>query len=68
MLIVGIAGVLVIYSGFLFLLFSGSPTTALPWFLLISPWICVYFGLTQTQQIGVINWFSSKCRLPFLSK
>ncbi|QBF84963.1 hypothetical protein EXU30_17530 [Shewanella maritima] len=62
MLLVGIAGVLVIYGGFLYLLFSGKPTSAIPWFLLISPWICVYFGLTRVQQIAVIDWFAAKFR------
>ncbi|MCL1159190.1 hypothetical protein K8B83_09880 [Shewanella inventionis] len=60
MLIVGILGVLIIYSGFLYLFFSGRSTATLPWFLLISPWICIYFGLTQAQQIAVIYWFVNK--------
>jgi pantothenate synthetase len=41
-------------------LFSGRSTAALPWFLLISPWICVYFGLTHVQQVAVIQWFTHK--------
>jgi hypothetical protein len=60
MLIVGILGVIIIYGGFLYLLFSGRSTAALPWFLLISPWICVYFGLTHVQQVAVIQWFTHK--------
>ena len=60
MLIVGILGVVIIYGGFLYLLFSGRSTAALPWFLLISPWICVYFGLSHVQQVAVIRWFASK--------
>ncbi len=60
MLIVGIFGVIIIYGGFLYLQFSGRSTAALPWFLLISPWICVYFGLTHVQQVGVIQWFVQK--------
>jgi len=60
MLFVGISGVLVIYCGFLFLLFSGRDTTVLPWYLLISPWVCIYFGLTQAKQLAVIEWFKYK--------
>jgi hypothetical protein len=60
MLIVGILGVVIIYGGFLYLLFSGRSTAALPWFLLISPWICVYFGLSHLQQVAVISWFANK--------
>ncbi|ABV36093.1 conserved hypothetical protein [Shewanella sediminis HAW-EB3] len=60
MLFVGISGVLVIYCGFLFLLFSGRDTTVLPWYLLISPWVCIYFGLTQAKQLAVIEWFKHK--------
>ncbi|MGX9461728.1 hypothetical protein ACWXWU_10870 [Shewanella sp. A14] len=60
MLVVGVLGVIIIYGGFLYLFFSGRSTAALPWFLLISPWICVYFGLTHIQQVAVIHWFSQK--------
>jgi pantothenate synthetase len=60
MLIVGLLGVIIIYGGFFYLLFSGRSTAALPFFLLISPWICVYFGLTHVQQIAVIQWFVQK--------
>ncbi|MCL1143364.1 hypothetical protein [Shewanella gaetbuli] len=60
MLAVGIMGVLVMYGGFLYLFFSGRSTAALPWFFLISPWICIYFGLSQKQQIATINWFIQK--------
>ena len=68
MLIVGILGVVIIYGGFLFLFFSGRSTAALPWFLLISPWICVYFGLSHVQQVAVINWFVGKFSLKKSSK
>lgn len=60
MLIVGVLGVIIIYGGFLYLFFSDRSTAALPWFLLISPWICVYFGLTHVQQVAVIQWFVNK--------
>nr|WP_240778502.1 MULTISPECIES: hypothetical protein [Shewanella] len=60
MLFVGLLGVIVIYGGFLYLFFSGRSTAALPWFLLISPWICVFFGLSHVQQVRVLHWFSSK--------
>ncbi|WP_299787880.1 hypothetical protein [uncultured Shewanella sp.] len=60
MLVVGISGVLVIYSGFLFLIFSGRDTSVLPWYLLLSPWVCVYFGLTRSKQLAVIEWFKQK--------
>lgn len=60
MLLVGILGVIVIYGGFLYLFFSGRSTAGLPWFLLISPWICIYFGLSQTRQLATINWFINK--------
>lgn len=60
MLIVGILGVLVIYSGFFFLLFTDRSLAVIPWFFLVSPWICIYFGLTQVQQLKVLNWFVQK--------
>ncbi len=60
MLIVGILGVVVIYCGFFFLLFSGRSVAVIPWFFLISPWVCIYFGLTQVQQVQVVNWFLKK--------
>ena len=60
MLIMGALGVIIIYGGFLYLFFSGRSTAALPWFLLISPWICVFFGLSQVQQVAVFHWFSNK--------
>ncbi|RTR34402.1 hypothetical protein [Shewanella atlantica] len=60
MLFVGVSGVLIIYCGFFFLLFSGRDTSVLPWYLLLSPWVCIYFGLTQAKQLAVIEWFKNK--------
>lgn len=60
MLAVGIAGVVIIYAGFLYLLFNGYSTAVLPWYLLLCPWICIYFGLTTAQQMAVYHWFSRK--------
>ncbi|QIR16201.1 hypothetical protein [Shewanella aestuarii] len=60
MLSVGILGVIVMYSGFLYLFFSGRSTAALPWFFLISPWLCIYFGLSQTQQVATLYWLKNK--------
>nr|WP_228729964.1 hypothetical protein [Shewanella avicenniae] len=57
---VGYAGVVVNYSGFLYLLFSGSSTIPFHWFFLISPWLCIYFGLPHQQQQNVIRWFLRK--------
>ena len=65
MLIVGVLGLIVIYCGFFFLLFSGRSVAVIPWFFLLSPWICIYFGLTQTQQVQVVHWFLKKCKNPF---
>ncbi|EGM70663.1 hypothetical protein [Shewanella sp. HN-41] len=62
MLVVGTLGVLVIYSGFFFLLFTGRSLAVIPWFFLVSPWICIYFGLTQVQQLKVLNWFVKKLK------
>lgn len=60
MFYMGILGVAIIYGGFLYLLFSGRSTQQLPWYLLISPWICIYFGLTTTKQFAVYSWFMGK--------
>ncbi|MBB1267769.1 hypothetical protein [Shewanella sp. SR44-3] len=60
MLIMGLLGVVIIYGGFLYLLFTGRSTVSLPWYLLLSPWICVYFGLTQTQQLSAMTWIKAK--------
>ena len=57
MLLVGGLGVLIIYSGFVYLLVSGLDTSILPWYLLLSPWICVFYGLNRDKQLKVIEWF-----------
>lgn len=62
MLIVGVLGVIVIYGGFFFLFFTGRSVEVIPWFFLLSPWICIYFGLTQVQQANVIKWFIKKVK------
>ncbi len=68
MLIIGILGVIVIYGGFFYLLLGFESTeyehtNHLPWYILLSPWICVYFGLNQQQQLDVILWFKKKLGL-----
>ncbi len=60
MLLVGVFGVLVIYFGFFYLLFSGRNTAALPWYLLLSPWVCIFYGLPSEKKIEVIEWFRKK--------
>ena len=60
MLVVGCIGLLVIYFGFFYLLLSGKSTAAIPWYILLSPWVCIYFCLCQKKQLGVIRWFVSK--------
>ncbi len=60
MLAVGVIGIAVIYFGFVYLQVNDDMGITMPWYFLISPWICVYFGLTQTQQIATINWFVNK--------
>ncbi|WP_338592730.1 hypothetical protein VXM60_07810 [Shewanella khirikhana] len=60
MLWVGYAGVVVIYGGFLYLLLSGRDTQVIPWYFLLSPWVCVYFGLSDKQQKDVVGWFLTK--------
>lgn len=62
MLLVGIVGVLVIYSGFFYLLFQPQGPQ-LPWYILISPWLCIYFGLNTQQQRNTQRWLMQK--LPF---
>ncbi|NMH64522.1 hypothetical protein [Shewanella salipaludis] len=57
MLSVGILGVVIIYSGFIYLLLSGRSVAVLPWYLLLSPWICIFFGLDHARQFRVITWF-----------
>ncbi|MCL2907778.1 MULTISPECIES: hypothetical protein [Shewanella] len=60
MLVLGCLGVVVIYGGFFYLLFSGRSTAAINWFYLISPWLCIFFGLSKRQQHQVIQWFLDK--------
>ncbi|GIU24731.1 hypothetical protein L2719_06975 [Shewanella schlegeliana] len=60
MLVVGCVGLLVIYFGFFYLLFTGRSTAATPWYILLSPWVCIFFGLSQKKQLAVIRWFVSK--------
>ncbi|GIU10206.1 MULTISPECIES: hypothetical protein [unclassified Shewanella] len=60
MLVVGCVGLLVIYLGFFYLLFTGKSTAAIPWYILLSPWVCIFFGLNQRKQLGVIRWFVRK--------
>ena len=60
MLLVGGGGLSVIYSGFFYLMFKGTDTSVLPWYLLLSPWVCIYFGLTQARQLAIILWFKQK--------
>ncbi|MBT1444977.1 hypothetical protein KJI95_10620 [Shewanella sp. JM162201] len=59
---VGLLGVAIIYGGFLYLFFKGADTRAIPWYFLLSPWVCVYFGLTDSQQADVGRWFINKFR------
>ncbi|WP_428985300.1 hypothetical protein [Shewanella corallii] len=60
MLFVGILGVVVIYGGFFYLFFSGRDTSAIPWFFLLSPWICIFFGLSEAEQRRTLVWFIAK--------
>ncbi|WP_299806752.1 hypothetical protein [uncultured Shewanella sp.] len=60
MLVVGCVGLIVIYFGFFYLLLSGRSTAAIPWYILLSPWVCIFFGLTRKKQLGVIRWFTRK--------
>ncbi|MCK8044226.1 MULTISPECIES: hypothetical protein [Shewanella] len=62
MLVVGCVGLVVIYFGFFYLMFTGRSTAAIPWYILLSPWVCIYFGLSRHKQIGVIHWFVNKWR------
>ncbi len=59
-LLVGGVGLIVIYSGYFYLMFKDNDTSALPWYLLLSPWVCIYFGLSQAKQLAVILWFKQK--------
>ena len=60
MFVVGCVGLLVIYFGFFYLLFTGRSTAATPWYILLSPWVCIYFGLSKSKQLAAIRWFTKK--------
>ncbi|WP_243883672.1 MULTISPECIES: hypothetical protein [Shewanella] len=60
LLLVGIAGVMVIYFGFFYLLLSGRSTEPITWYYLLSPWICIFFGLSSLQQYRVLQWFCAR--------
>ncbi|ABO23541.1 MULTISPECIES: hypothetical protein [Shewanella] len=60
MLIVGVIGVVVIYAGFFFLLITQSTASFLPWYILISPWLCIYFGLSGEKQRLTLLWLRRK--------
>ncbi|WP_299495318.1 hypothetical protein [uncultured Shewanella sp.] len=60
MLSVGCIGIIIIYSGFFYFLFSSEQKNIIPWYTLLSPWICIYFGLSQQQRAGVLQWFLKK--------
>ncbi|QQX78913.1 hypothetical protein JK628_15260 [Shewanella sp. KX20019] len=60
MLVVGCSGLLVIYFGFLYLIFSGNNTAIIPWYILLSPWVCIYFGLRKRTQLEIMQWFINK--------
>ncbi|QLE85869.1 hypothetical protein FLM48_12825 [Shewanella sp. Scap07] len=60
MLVVGVMGLVVIYGGFFYLLFSGRNVAAINWLFLLCPWACIYFGLTPKQQSDVHAWFKRK--------
>ncbi|ARD21807.1 MULTISPECIES: hypothetical protein [Shewanella] len=60
MLTVGIAGIAVIYFGFFYLQYNAELGMTMPWYFLISPWVCVYFGLSEQQQSATIAWFTRK--------
>ena len=61
LLSVGMLGVVVNYGGFFYLLLSGGNTSAIPWYGLLSPWICIFFGLPTYKQLSVIDWFKGQC-------
>lgn len=60
MLGVGCAGVVVIYSGFFYFLLLTEQDNVIPWYTLLTPWICIFFGLNKKQQVYVLHWFSKK--------
>ncbi|WP_254304085.1 hypothetical protein [Shewanella sp. VB17] len=60
LLLVGVLGVIIIYVGFFFLLFSGLNTSVIPWYALLAPWVCIFFGLPTHRQVSVIDWFKRR--------
>lgn len=60
MLCVGCTGILVIYTGFFYFLFSSEQANVIPWYALLSPWICIYFGLNHKKQLFILQWFGKK--------
>ncbi|MCF1428788.1 MAG: hypothetical protein LPD71_02650 [Shewanella sp.] len=60
MFFVGVMGVIVIYGGFLYLFFSGRDTSGIPWIFLLSPWACIFFGLSKLEQRRTLAWFIAK--------
>lgn len=60
LLIVGTVGVAIIYFGFFYLLLKGDSTAPIHWFYLVSPWLCIYFGLSHQQQREVLRWLIKK--------
>jgi hypothetical protein len=60
LLLVGVIGVLVIYFGFFYLLFKPQSATTLPWYILLSPWLCIYFGLSADKQQKSLDWLMQK--------
>ncbi|MCE9678972.1 hypothetical protein LZP69_07195 [Shewanella sp. AS1] len=60
LLVVGVLGVVVIYFGFFYLLFTRPDEAILPWYILLSPWICIYFGLSQEKQLNTLLWLQQK--------
>ncbi|WP_298773535.1 hypothetical protein [uncultured Shewanella sp.] len=60
MLCVGCTGIVIIYSGFFYFLFSSDQKSIIPWYTLLSPWICIYFGLNEKQRADVVRWLLRK--------
>ncbi|WP_025820015.1 hypothetical protein [Shewanella marina] len=57
---VGITGIVVNYAGFFYMLAVGFPISSIHWFFLLSPWLCVFYGLSDAQQAAVFKWFKHK--------
>ncbi|MFQ6371465.1 hypothetical protein [Shewanella sp. YIC-542] len=60
MLVLGCLGIMVIYGGFFYLLLSGRSVAPIRWYYLLSPWLCIFFGLSKLQQQQVLHWFLRK--------